>query len=388
MFPLLTDINKIKDAIEGIDEFSIRECPEYDYGTVDYHVVFQSTFPPIENEQDALLRECRGLTFKLSTGEILSRKYHKFFNIGEREESLPENIDFSKPHLIMEKLDGSLITPLIVDDKLRFCTKNGLTDISKPVDEFATGNALLHEFCMAMIGLKMTPLFEWCSPAQQIVIDHKVSRLVLTGIRNNLTGRYTPYDELALYKTRFDLDLVKVHGRVENITDFIASTRKLVNAEGYVIWFDDGLRVKVKGDWYTTVHKTIDDIAQEKNIIKLIIDGHIDDVIGIMPQHLKGPLQKFTDDVNHNINYIAKMFIKLATDNRNITKQEFAKIVMATHKSRSRIAFAAWDNDDVVNVMHNQILRYVGSGTRLDMIRHLFGDVKWSDYLSKPHWLT
>ena len=52
----------------------------------------------------------------------------KFFNVNEREETLIQHIDFSQPHLILEKLDGSMITPFEVDSRIRWGTKMGLTD--------------------------------------------------------------------------------------------------------------------------------------------------------------------------------------------------------------------------------------------------------------------
>jgi len=60
--------------------------------------------------QLAIRRECRGLIFDAKTGELLSRRFHKFFNINEKEESMLENMtDLSGGHIILEKLDGSMI---------------------------------------------------------------------------------------------------------------------------------------------------------------------------------------------------------------------------------------------------------------------------------------
>jgi hypothetical protein len=36
-------------------------------------------------------------------------RYHKFFNINESREANVANIDFSRPHVILEKLDGSMV---------------------------------------------------------------------------------------------------------------------------------------------------------------------------------------------------------------------------------------------------------------------------------------
>jgi RNA ligase len=79
----------------------------YDYAYMDNHV-----FPPIDATPfAALARELRGITFDASTGALLSRPYHKFFNAGEREEVLAQHLSFSDPHHILEKLDGRALAP-------------------------------------------------------------------------------------------------------------------------------------------------------------------------------------------------------------------------------------------------------------------------------------
>ena len=56
-------------------------------------------------------RECRGLIFHAETGKLLSRRFHKFFNVNELDETDAEVIDLSKPYVLLEKLDGSFIAP-------------------------------------------------------------------------------------------------------------------------------------------------------------------------------------------------------------------------------------------------------------------------------------
>jgi tRNA splicing ligase len=56
-------------------------------------------------------------------GKVIARRYHKFFNINEIDETKVENIDTSQPFVILEKLDGSMVSPYISEGKLRFATK-------------------------------------------------------------------------------------------------------------------------------------------------------------------------------------------------------------------------------------------------------------------------
>jgi len=38
--------------------------------------------------------------------QVISRRLHKFFNIGELPETESERVDISRPHVILEKMDG------------------------------------------------------------------------------------------------------------------------------------------------------------------------------------------------------------------------------------------------------------------------------------------
>jgi hypothetical protein len=51
-------------------------------------------------------RECRGIVFNTSSGQVVGRPLHKFFNVGEREDTRSERIDWSKVIRVMDKRDG------------------------------------------------------------------------------------------------------------------------------------------------------------------------------------------------------------------------------------------------------------------------------------------
>ena len=110
------------------------------------------------------------------------------------QETHHKEIDFSKPHRILEKLDGSMITPLLINGEIRFCSKMGLTDVGKQVDDY--GKTELRYWCRDIINQGYTPIFEWCSRQQRIVIDYHNDILVLIAIRHNVSGEYVQYDEM------------------------------------------------------------------------------------------------------------------------------------------------------------------------------------------------
>ena len=124
-FPLIRNISDVLPAIAGRDEFVVAE--KEGYTVINYNVMFADTFPDvdsgrttisgerIQNFDAAIRRECRGIIFDTATGEILRRPFHKFFNVNERDETQDHRVDLSRPHAILEKLDGSMIAPFIVN---------------------------------------------------------------------------------------------------------------------------------------------------------------------------------------------------------------------------------------------------------------------------------
>ena len=132
-FPVINCLNDVRAAIEPYDEFRIMEKDWYT--VVNYVVSKEDTFLPLahapgEDYSAWLRRECRGLIFD-EYGNLISRPYHKFFNVGEKAETQSNKIDLTQPHVILEKLDGSMIRPIPTPDgSFRLATQAGITDVA------------------------------------------------------------------------------------------------------------------------------------------------------------------------------------------------------------------------------------------------------------------
>src|SRR5260221_5251364 len=169
-----------------------------------YRYVSPDTFPdpneaeivPAERRRRQILRECRGITFDAATGNVIARKFHKFFNVGEREETQPHRIDWTRPHLRLVKADGSLLTPLVRGDRVHWATKMGVTRVSQPVQAFADERVNYARLAHEAAGLDVTVQFEWCSSeAQRIILDYPETALVLLAVRENCSWRQLPEAE-------------------------------------------------------------------------------------------------------------------------------------------------------------------------------------------------
>ena len=277
-FPIIRTIDDVLPHISGRNEFIVAER---DYGKIiNYVVAMQDTFNMTGPDDlgGAMRREARGLIFDLD-GNLMSRPFHKFFNVGEREETQSHAIDLSVGHTIMEKMDGSMIRPLLVDGYLRLGTKMGVTTVGMQAEEFlVTQSYEKKEWLINCVKDSVTPLFEWISPDNQIVLDYNESELVYLGTRDNVTGAYV-MDKSCPFPT------VPQYGSLElGLNDYMDIARKQENREGDIIRFADGHMVKIKNDWYVRIHKCMDRIRFDRNIVDLIINEEVDDIVPLLPE--------------------------------------------------------------------------------------------------------
>jgi RNA ligase len=82
---------------------------------------------------------------------------------------------------------------------------------------------------------------------------------------------------------RFDIPTVDVIRPFDNILSLVEYTRTLKGAEGFIVAFDDGHKVKIKADEYVRIHKTMDRVMFDRNIVDLIINEEVDDIISMLP---------------------------------------------------------------------------------------------------------
>ena len=286
-FPEICHINDVLPHVEGRDEFVVAE--REGYTVVNYVVAMADTFDMTgpDDVGGAMRRECRGLIFDRE-GNLMSRPFHKFFNVNEREETQMNVIDLSQTHVIMEKMDGSMIRPILVDGYLRLATKMGVTDVAMQAETWlAASGDNIKGWLRSCVENGITPLLEWISPFNQIVIAYEAADLVYLGSRVNLTGEYF-FDEDVPFT------LVPRYGNVEgNLADYIARQRGAEGREGDIIRFADGHMLKIKNDWYVRIHKTVDKIRFDRHIVELILNEEIDDAIPMLPPHEADRVRKF-----------------------------------------------------------------------------------------------
>lgn len=391
-FPIIENITDILPAIRGDDSFIVVD-KDGGYTVVNYILMGNATFPPITDEYSKIRRECRGLIFDTETGDIISRRFHKFFNAGERTETLPENIDINAPHNVYEKLDGSMVTPIRLSGGIRWATKMGITDVSMQAEIFVCDHPNYTDFADRIMSLGYTPIFEWCSRKNRIVLDYPKDELVLLAIRHNKTGAYV---EMASNSDVFEFNIPVVQSLKADIYDwpeFVNSvlTNPEGGSEGWVVCFYNGHRVKVKTQWYVNLHRVKSAINKERNLVTLILEEQLDDLKAFMlPEDLE-KVDEYVDTFWENIELESQALYNVLHNANKIcvSRKDFAVYLqeqveddILTTKERS-IIFKFMDNNDLT--FKQIIIKIVGdhlsSPKRFDKVRRLINiePLKWED---------
>ena len=379
-FPFIYKFDQIKHIFEGNENYIIAY--KDGYTVINYVRAGKDTHPIVENDEHAILREARGLIFDSATGRVIARRFHKFFNLGEREDVM--EIDLSKPHVIMNKLDGSMITPIPMQDgSIRWGTKMGITDVAMQAEVFVAKNLNYVEFAAKCIEREITPIFEWVSRQQRIVVDYEQDNLVLLAVRDNYTGEYFSRKTLEGWSEAWNIPLVGVipsKNMTTNQNILIETVRGMTGIEGFIIQFEDGHMVKLKTDEYVSLHRAKSLLDNERDVVGLILDEKVDDLLPLLPDNDKVQLEKFAEAVWHDIFecYMEVNRHLIMYQNVGMTRKDFAlnEASKVDHIVRSLI-FANFDKSATTNDVVQYVRKHLGSKSQFEKCDEIFVTAKW-----------
>ena len=381
MFPVIRTIDDVLPHIKGNDNFSINN--KDGYIVIDYILNTPDLF---KNEIE---KECRGIIFGDDDGKLIARRLHKFFNFNERPESSIENIDFSKDHWILEKLDGSMITPFRIGDRLTWGSKAGETFLTPQIEKFVADHPTYRAFAVWCIDNGLTPIFEWCTRQNRIVIDYPEDRLVLIAMRWNDYGDYATYGFMEDYSDIYNIDIVKEYpGNVQNMKAFAEQVANMSGIEGFVIRFIDGQMIKIKCAEYIRYHRAKDSINLEKNVVAIIVNNQADDFRTLLSETDRNRFEIFEDNFMFNVKRLAINFnnIRHMVYESGVSRKDYSLGEGKWHSKELRsIIFDMFEEYDVsdftiVQKIFQLIKSKVGSATDLDKVRHLWGGFSWYDF--------
>jgi len=203
-----------------------------------------------------------------------------------------------------------------------------------------------------------TYLFEIIYKENRIVVDYDYEDLVLLGIVDNADGyEFDMFNANLQGITIADLHEAmgfRVVKKYDGITDFKELKETISNdAEGYVIKFKSGMRMKIKGDEYIRLHKILTNFSSV-DIWELLRDGKpLDEFLDRVPDEFDvwvrqtiGGLRYAKYSIGERCGKIHDYFRygKYGDVDPEPTKKEFVEHVMKYVEAPLRaICFAMWD---------------------------------------------
>ena len=297
-----------------------------------------------------LAREARGVVFD-SNKECICRPFWKLFNLFEREDTQPCNIDWDSLSVVTEKFDGSLVTPVRINNKIYFKTKKTFySPIAMKLNAMWKDNGAFYEKYFQLINSydlsETTLLFEYTSPSKQIVLKYDKEELIFLGERKIKDGKFYPSADIIV-----DVIPSKSYAPDFDFNKFINRVKLETDREGYVIYAQDRLRAyKIKTEWYMDRHHLLSSLSY-RNVLKLIVEEKLDDIISELRNKEFFKQVELVESIWNEYSkewdeLYTKMFeiFDLITKGKSITRKEFAAFVMKNYTEYQCPLFNVYEN--------------------------------------------
>jgi RNA ligase len=220
---------------------------------------------------------------------------------------------------------------------------------SKHSHETLISKELSSKYPLHSLDKKKTYIFEILFAENRIVVDYgDYEGLVLLGAFNTETGEEIPYSEL---KSLEGFDIVK---KYDGIKDY-STLKNLVdnNAEGFVVRFSNGDRMKIKGEEYLRLHKIMTNISTT-GVWEMLSNGKdINEVLKDVPDEFYKKVKEYADTLNYGHYQVSEQcgkshdyfrYGKYGDREVEPTKKEYAEHVMKySHPPYRSVMFAMWD---------------------------------------------
>lgn len=376
-------LNQALEVIKDKPEFCHKQRDKF--SVIDYYITLENTFVGKTPQETKILENLRGTCFD-NKGKIIRLGYHKFMNLNQGPDYSPDKFDFAEDHVIEKKLDGSAIFPIKLESGFVLGTRAGVTDVSEKATKFLKSmppkkhleyNFLIH---VCMDKNNYTPIFEFVSRDNKIVIDYPQSALILTSIRSMDTGEYIDIREFLSQYLSSEIDVVDtVFTNHSNISEFASVVKDLKGEEGVVVKFKSGKFVKIKADEYCAFHKMLDVVKHEKDVLRLVLENKIDDVLPLVSVEMQRRLCTYSQSVLGTImyhdDYCKDVFIKLYAmtgDNRtrfaSYMKEYFSNVEYERYSAQIFKHYSGKETS-----FKNLVLKRCSSSTDVESVRWLIG---------------
>ena len=378
-FPHLTHLDEILPAVQGDPVFRLYDRGDYQILNAEQYGADSFPAPTAlcsarSRRYRLLRRECRGLVFD-AAGRLLARRYHKFFHLGDREESRLEGLLGTGPApLVLEKLDGALLCPARLPGGVRLLSRRGISPLSESAEAFAQGTG--HPALWAdLLEDGWTPLLEWCHRDHRIVVEHPRPRLVLTGVRHTRTGAYQPHPAVAALGERYGVEVVQSRGHAADLRALVRQIEDETTGEGVILRFEDGRFFKLKTLRYRRLHRALEATERERARWEVLLLGEGPLLRALLPPEEAAAFAALEAEVRATVARRARELAAQAEEHRAAggTVEALAYGARALLGPERAALFAAWGGAaDAEAAMWAAIRRSTDGGRGLAELRRWF----------------
>lgn len=283
------------------------------------------------------IRKYRGLILD-SNGNLVGKSFDKFHNIEEYSDNgilgpLPSYSSFE----VYDKLDGSLGISYKYSGGVAIATRGSFTS-----DQSLWATSYLNKkYPNFDPPDDLTFLFEILYKENRIVVDYDYERLVLLSIFRK--EQELSREEIENISREYNFELVEKFSGIEDFNN-IRNIYARDNAEGFVIKFDNGLRVKLKYEEYRRLHKIVTGINSKIIWEMLKEDKNFEEILDRVPD-------EFYDWVKHTKNIVQEKYeniMKLAENKKeiikNLSRKQQAERILQDCNRYSGVVFSLLDN--------------------------------------------
>ena len=272
------------------------------------------------------------------SGKIVARSFPKFFNMGERQDE-----EITSQFVVQDKMDGSLGIIFCYEDKWQIASRGSFTS-----DQACKAQQLLDtKYDAHSLDPTLAYSVEIIYPGNRIVVDyHKREELVC------LAAFHPDGTEIVSDIAKSGLPRVKQY----SFEDFRA-IRDLNwdNAEGFVVRFSNGFRLKLKFEGYLKLHRIITNLSNLAVWEWYSTGKPIEELIADVPDEFMALVQNCWDGFVKEASQIAAETQHTFTELQVQALDRKAFALKVQDDKYKGILFAMLDNKPVFDLITKQI---------------------------------
>ncbi len=315
---MIHDFQNLRDALDSrVERGLIDRIQDIDSPLTLYNYSNECVY---EKAWDEYTLEARGLILDNERECIAARPFKKFFNYGEVAEPLP-NGSFT----VYDKVDGSLGITFYDwhQRRWRMATRGSFTS-----PQAIRGEEMLREADPLLHLLDHTYLLEIIYPENRIVVDYRgKNMLVFLGARHNETG--IEIEKFPLSCNGEQLIVPVGTHKFQSFDEIIQMLPILDhNSEGFVVRWENGYRLKMKGDEYCRLHKIVSGITPLRVWEHIRHKDDLDRIMKSVPDEFQKEFARIKDVLLRQIQAIIEEAKELYAKHKHLSsRKEFAMAV-------------------------------------------------------------